>query len=127
MYANKFTNLIPILEQCATATNEWAAQNNVEFDIGKTEAVVFSRKRDQPDRRAARIQVGTTEVGFNMNATRWLGVWLDSKLDFREHHNRCMKKARAVEGQIRRLSGPRGMTPTHVRQVQVATAQAVAL
>ena len=115
---DRIRDLIPLMEECARAANQWAGKNNVEFDLAKTEAVVFSRKLDKPDRMAARIQVGATTVSFNLNATRWLGIWMDSKLDFREHHNTCMKKAKGVEARIRRLAGPNGLTAQHVRQVQ---------
>jgi hypothetical protein len=30
--------------RCARITNEWAKVNAVEFDIGKTETILFSRK-----------------------------------------------------------------------------------
>ena len=56
-----------------------------------------------------------------------LWVWMDSKINLREHHNICMKKAKGVEARIRRLAGPTELQPQQVRQIQVATMQAVAL
>jgi len=33
----------------------------------------------------AKVRVGDKEVPFNKEATRWLGVWLDSHLTLRTH------------------------------------------
>ena len=112
---NSIRDLVALMEACASATNSWARRNNVEFDLAKTEAIIFSRRKDRPDREAARIRIGTEKIGFNMNATRWLGVWMDSKINLREHHNICMKKAQGVEAGIRRLAGPTGLQPQQVR------------
>ena len=97
---NSIRDLVALMEACASATNSWARRNNVEFDLAKTEAIIFSRRKDRPDRGAARIRIGTEKIGFNMNATRWLGVWMDSKINLREHHNICRNKAKGVEARI---------------------------
>ena len=67
------------LERAAAAAQEWA---NTTFDTDKTEAILLSRRRKhKPTAPPPRgIQVGETTVHFNKQATRWLGVWLDSQL-----------------------------------------------
>jgi len=45
-------------------------------------------------------------VKFNKEATRWLGDWVDAHLTFKEHHNRCIKKAKAAEACLRSLKKP---------------------
>jgi ribonuclease HI len=116
------------LEAAAKAAATWAKDNHVEFDIAKTEAVLFTRRRnDRLPRLAQRIKVGRHEVRYNKDATRWLGIWLDSQLTFAEHHNVMMRKARGAQRELRRLSTQRGLTAGNVRKVQVACIQAVAL
>jgi len=44
-----------------------------------------------------------------------------------EHHNRCIKKARAAEARLRSLKKTYGVVPESVRAVQVACVQAIAL
>ena len=44
------------------------------FDHGKTEAVIFWKKRKSSE---VKVRVGDNEVPFNKEATRWLVVWLD--------------------------------------------------
>jgi len=75
----------------------------------------------------AKIKVGNGFVRFNREATRWLGVGMDAHLTFKEHHNRCMKTARAAEPRPRSLTGAHGVVLACVRVVQVACVQAVAL
>ena len=53
------------------------------------------RKHLRP-KLTAKIRVGNGSIQFNAQATRWLGVWMYAHLTFKEHYNRCMKKARAA-------------------------------
>jgi len=45
----------------------------------------------------AKIKVRKGSIWFNKQAMRWLDVWMDTHLRFKEHHNRSMKKVRAAE------------------------------
>ena len=71
------------LEKAAAASLTWAANNGIAFDHDKTEAALFRRKQSPP---TASVKVGNKEVPFNKEATRWLGIWLDSQLSLKEHH-----------------------------------------
>jgi hypothetical protein len=103
----------------------WARQNAVEFDVAKMEAILFSRKRWKPDRT---IDVGDgIKVPCNKGATQWLGFWLDSEVNFKEHYPKRMAKAREMEKNISRLHGKYGMTPANVRKVTTTVIQALAL
>ena len=48
---------------------------------------------------------------FNKEAIRWLGIWLDSQLKFTSHINERVKRARAAEIQIKRLTQTYGLVP----------------
>jgi hypothetical protein len=61
---------------------------------------------------------------FNSHATRWLGVWIDSHLSLKEHHNKMMSKAYHAEARVRSLRGKFGLSPENVRKIQVAAVQA---
>jgi hypothetical protein len=71
--------------------------------------------------------VGNSIVRFNKEATRWLGVRMDAHLTFKEHHNQCMKMARAVEARLRVLTKMHVIIPERVRAVLTACVQAIAL
>ncbi|MDT7660413.1 MAG: hypothetical protein QOF38_5128 [Pseudonocardiales bacterium] len=57
---------------------------------------------------------------FNKEATRWLGDWMDAHLTFKEHHNRCIKKAKAAEACLRSLKKTYGVVPAGVREDRIA-------
>ncbi len=48
---------------------------------------------------------------FNKEATRWLGVWLDSQLKFTSHINERVKKARITEIQLKGLTNTQELAP----------------
>ena len=111
-------------------TIEWGHDNMAQFDAGKTEAVLLTRKwgrelKDQIQR--AQVEVDGHQLIFNPDATRWLGVWLDSGLNLKAHYQTCMHKTRAAEARVQCLCQSHGLAPGLVRQVQVAAAQSVAL
>jgi len=120
-----------ILERCAAKSIEWASRQGLQFDTAKRQAALSTCRRGH--RRhllptlSAMIRVGHGSIRFNAQATRWLGVWIDAYLTFKEHHNRCMKKARAAEARLRMLTRTYCVVPESVRAVQVACVQAVTL
>jgi hypothetical protein len=58
------------LSEAAAASLDWASGNGVAFDHGKTEAALFCGKKGDP---TATIRVGTNDIPFNPEVTRWLG------------------------------------------------------
>jgi ribonuclease HI len=114
------------LTEAAAYALEWAHDNAVTFDTEKTEAIWLSRKRKiwQIDHS---VQVGSAMVNFNKSATKWLGMWIDSALTFRQHQHAMLKNARNAQARLRRLAGKMGLVPDSVRRTQVACVQAVAL
>jgi len=73
------------------------------------------------------VRVGGCEVPFNQHATRWLGVWIDSKMTPKVHHSARMKKARKAMQCIRRLTGQMGMCSDACRRELGTCVQASAL
>jgi len=114
------------LSQAAAAAIEWAGQNGVAFDRGKTEAAMFWQKK-KGTVAAAKVKVGDSEVPFNKDATRWLGVWLDSQLTLKEHHATRLKSGRNAMTRLCRLTGKMGLSPTNCRRVMMACVQSVAM
>jgi hypothetical protein len=101
----------------------WAEANGIAFDQGKTEAALFRRKGPP----SATIKVGNKDVTFNREATRWLGVWLDSQLTLKEHHAIGLKEGKKAMGRLRRLTGQMGLSPANCRKVMTAYIQSVAM
>jgi hypothetical protein len=112
------------LEACAAESIEWASRRDLQFDTAKTEAALFTRRGGHQKHLRPKVteksNVGDGFVRFNKEATRWLGVWMDPDLRFTEHHNRCMKKARAAEARLRVLTKMHGINPEGKRADQIA-------
>ena len=71
--------------------------------------------------------MGSERIAFNKEATRWLGVWLDSQLKFTSHINERVRRARNGEIQIKGLTQSHGLVPGLVRRIQLAVVQSTAL
>ena len=71
--------------------------------------------------------MGDEKIPFNKEATRWLGVWLDSQLRLTSHINERVKRARTAEIQIKGLTKTYGQVSGLVRQIQLLVVQSTAL
>jgi hypothetical protein len=90
----------------------------VSFEVEKTEAVLFTRKRKLAKKiRQARINLQGKRIKFNSEATKWLGIWLDSGLSFKTHYQTRLQKAKAAENRLRSISSTYGLPPGLVRKV----------
>ena len=112
------------LSAAAAASIEWANGNGVAFDHSKSEAALFRKKKKTT---AATVTVGDNLVPFNKEATRWLGVWLDSQLTLRDHHATRLKQGHKAMARLRRLTGKMGLSPDNCRKVMTACVQSVAM
>jgi len=65
-------------------------------------------------------------VSFN-EATRWLGVWLDSQLTLRDHHAIQLRDGKKAMARLRRLTGQTGLSPANCRKVMTACVRLVAM
>ena len=118
------------LEKVGNLIVEWGKRNAVTYDTAKTELVLFSRARQRrlnQHLRETTVLVGGERIKFNKDATRWLGIWLDSQLKFTAHINERLTKAKTAEIQVKRLSNTYGLASGIVRQIQIATVQSIAL
>jgi hypothetical protein len=106
----------------------WVKENSCQFDIEKTEAILLTQKRgNNGPKMKAKIRVGSHEVQYNKEATKWLGVWLDSMLTLNDHTKKTLVKARRAQSRVQSLIVKKGLNPEGCQQIQIAAVQAVAL
>jgi len=116
------------LERCAAETTIWAKKNACLFDIEKTEAMLFTRRRKNKEPKInARVMVGDHEVSYNKEAKRWLGVWLDDMLTLNDHTKKTLAKARRAQNWVRFLMTTKRLSSEGCKRIHVAAVQAVAL
>ena len=56
------------LERCADVTLKWAERNAVVFETDKTEAILFTKKRNRHREIRTVIRVGPNKVRFSRQA-----------------------------------------------------------
>lgn len=64
--------------------------------------------------------MGAHTVPFNVKATRWLGIYLDSRLGFSEHVAISARKARTAERRLSSMVARHGVPPLSARHLQEA-------
>lgn len=95
------------LQAAVDKSLRWGRENGVRFDLLKTELQYFHRKR-----KAAELPLDVEGQLVQPNdCTRWLGVFFDRKLLFREHVAQAIVRAKGVTSHVNRLArttwGPR--------------------
>ena len=117
------------LERIAKDAMQWGSENKVEFEVSKTEVLLFSRRRkvlQTADKVVVRI--GEQSFGIKHEATKWLGFWLDSKLSFKTHFENRMACAKGALQRVASLSRSNGgLSINLMRRVIVAAVTSVAL
>jgi hypothetical protein len=60
----KVTEITEKLQRCARLSKEWASRNAIEFDIAKTEAIIFTKNK-----RRLNMEIGI-EMTTKLNTTK---------------------------------------------------------
>jgi ribonuclease HI len=114
-----------LLEKAAEKMLQLQSQNNIQFDMEKIELIHFHSKRTISSEDFP-IQIGNKQIDPK-NLTKWLGVWLDSKLNFKEHVEKKIADATRTFYQIARLSNTeRGLSFQAMRQLYIACITSIA-
>lgn len=109
---------------------EWGEDNHAEFDDTKNEIIAFTRKRKPVLKKRiaeVRFTVRGYIIGFNTKGTRWLGVYLDTGLQYRVYNNHILKKDWKAEDTVWHLAATKGLVLVQVQRIQVAVVEAVTL
>jgi hypothetical protein len=90
-----------ILKEAAEKLFQSQDQNLIQFDMKKTELIHFHSKRNIKDNDYS-ITI-LNEIVKPKNLVRYLDIWLDSKLNFKEHVEKKIADATRMFHQIARL------------------------
>jgi len=75
----------------------------------------------------ALVTAAASHVPFNKEASRLLGVWLDSHLTLRSHHAVWLIEGKKEIGMLRWFTGQTGLSPTNCRKVMTACVWSAAM
>jgi len=95
-------NNCKMLELAAEKLLQLQSQNNIQFNMEKTELIHFHSKRID-NYQDYIIRIGNIQIEPK-SLVKWLNIWLDSKLNFKEHVEKKIVNATRVFRQISRLS-----------------------
>ncbi|KAI7704569.1 hypothetical protein KC353_g13409 [Hortaea werneckii] len=117
------------LERIARDALRWGSENKVEFEVSKTEVLLFSRRRKVLNAaKNGTVNIGDQSFAIKQGATKWLGFWLDPKLSFRTHFENRLASAKGALQRMSSLSRSNGGLPIRLmRRIVVAAVTSVAL
>ncbi|MCO8751554.1 hypothetical protein KLO70_19365, partial [Clostridioides difficile] len=115
--SESIVNNCNLIEQAATEMIEKAKSKNIVFDMDKTELIHF-----YPNFREKNCEVKLLNHSVKpKNSIRWLGIWLDSQLNFKSHVQMKTASAERILNSIIRLSNTeRGLSFQAMRQLYIA-------
>jgi ribonuclease HI len=100
---------------------DWGQEEGINFDPSKSELLHFTRKRGDQNRTLPGVSAGTHQVTENPGPLRWLGVFFDRKLSFKQHVRILSNKALVVGNALKSLGKTtRGVSPILVQRAVTA-------
>ena len=113
---------VKILEREVAKLQQKATEAAIQFDLAKTELIHFGTKNSSKSLKLPNgVAIEPKEV------VRWLGIWFDSKLTFKQHLNTRVSQAKSAFLRMARLANTeKGLTPYAMRQLYLACITSVA-
>src|SRR5438034_3979749 len=114
-----------MLENVAEKLLQLQNQNNIQFNMKKIELIHFHTKKSIDNNKFS-VTIRNNQMQ-SKNLIRWLEVWLDSKLSFKEHVKIKISAVIRIFHQIARLSNTeRDLSFQAMRQLYIACITSVA-
>jgi hypothetical protein len=115
---------IKILQREAAKIFERGAENAIQFDLAKTELMHFTTGKEA---KTANIRLPNGDVKEPKELVRWLGIWFDPGLSFKQHVAIRTSQARSAFQRMSRLANTeKGLSPFVIRQLYLACVTSVA-
>jgi ribonuclease HI len=115
---------IQILEREVATIYSLGVDSAIEFDLAKTELIHFTIAKDA---KTTSLRLPNQEVIEPKEVVRWLGVWFDQGLTFKQHVAIRTSQARSAFYRMTRLANSeRGLSPFALRQLYLACVTSIA-
>ncbi|CCO36540.1 putative RNA-directed DNA polymerase from transposon BS [Rhizoctonia solani AG-1 IB] len=121
-FSESHSSNIDILQDIAHTANETLQLLGLEFEIPKSDLIHFTACKQNPstNKLVIHTESGEHEI-YPKIVVRWLGFYLDQKLNFKEHVRYMANKANAVLAGLRMLGDTvKGMSVKHARTLYIA-------
>ena len=103
----KNMNIAPQINIRLAHINKWLSANKLHLNIGKTKYMIFSIKDKPPDQN---LVIGNSQIE-RTKVQKFLGIYIDDKITFREHTNKISTKLSRGVGLLRKM---KQIVPRHV-------------
>ncbi len=112
---------VKILEREARTLYELASRKGVQFDLAKTDLIHFGTTKKM------QLTLPDGEKIKPKGLVKWLGIYFDQKLNFKEHVNIRVAQAKGAFYRLNRLANTeKGLSPSALRQLYLACVNSVA-
>jgi ribonuclease HI len=106
------------LEQAAATCFCWGKSNAVAFDDPKSELMHYTNSRNPDNSNETKVKLPNGTIIAPSEVQRWLGIWLDRKLSWKEHIKRKSTSAMRAFLSISRLANSeKGLSQSALRQL----------
>ena len=103
-YASRsIRHLQRILSTAANKVNQWTKSNGFKLALSKTQGILFYRNKKWLQGRKIKLKIENHNVEFK-NAVKFLGVYLDTHLNFKTHIAYTKSKAISALNLLKKLS-----------------------
>ena len=115
---------IKILEREVSKLYSLGEELAIQFDLSKTELIHFTKARAA---REASLSLPNQELVQPKELVRWLGIWFDPGLSFKQHLAIRVSQARLAFLRMARLVNiEKGLSPRATRQLYLACMTSIA-
>lgn len=122
--SSSFKRNVKILQEEIRELYKRGKEKGVAFDLDKTELLHFSRSKEAT---SSSLVLPDGQVKKPQNLVRWLGIFFDPLLTFKEHVSIRISQARSTFQRLSRLANvERGLSPYAIRQLYNACVVSVA-
>jgi hypothetical protein len=102
-YSEKtFDNLYVSISSDLAILKKWFTTNRLTMNIDKTKFVVFETKNTNTAENFDEVSVGSEKIS-RVDEYKYLGLWIDSKLNFASHIIKTRKSIAPIIGVIKRI------------------------
>ena len=121
--SKSFSKNTKILEREVKDLIQLGDKNAISFDIAKTELIHFQKNsKNKPT-----LKLPSGYIVKSKPLVKWLGVYFDENLNYKEHIAIKASKARQAFHRMNRLANiSQGLSPTAIRQLYIACVTSVA-
>ena len=98
---------IKTLRKAVDAVMSWSSSHLLALSPTKSETIIFTKKRSYPKiiDSATKIKINGHPINYARGSVRYLGVWLDRNLNWKDHISIKTKKVRGLLFKLAGLSG----------------------